>query len=116
MLNSIFINTHRINSAGLWKTTNIGDWPFIAYINWLQSDHPEIQRKDKHVLVDHDHLVKNMPLLKMKTKTPFYKTIIKLTALNLITVQTDEDGKFYLSLTDYCLNIRPFDEVNCDDV
>lgn len=104
---SININQAGIADAGLADHTDLSDWAILDYIHdW--SRHPQSLRMGDAVWVDYKHMLHEMPLLGLKTKSAITKRLVALEKLGLIACQQDHAGRKYVQLTAYFHDVMTF--------
>ncbi|MCU7836509.1 MAG: hypothetical protein KZQ83_14830 [gamma proteobacterium symbiont of Taylorina sp.] len=108
---TILINQQAVVNAGLHNETDLNDWAILEYIHgWLC--HPKATINDGYVWINYAFLLKEMPLLIVKSKSSLAGRIKKLTKLNLIDTWQDEDGRIFIKTLDLYYQSVQFSDDN----
>jgi hypothetical protein len=102
------INQAGIENAGLIKKTDVIDWCLLDYVyDWQQN--PKATYLEGRVWLSFKHLIKEMPLLGLNTKSAVSNRIKKLRILELLDVyQSTDDFRLYVRTTILYYDITGF--------
>lgn len=103
----VYINQAGVADAGLEKATDFIDWAIISYIHDWQTA-PRAARVADLVWINYRHLIDEMPLLGLNSKTSISSRMSKLKELGLIEVGYDKDKRLYARISDRCHEIILF--------
>jgi DNA-binding transcriptional regulator GbsR (MarR family) len=108
---SIHINQAGVVDAGLHTKTDCTDWALLDYIfGWQQN--PKAKTLDGKVWLNYAHIVSEMPLLGLRTKSSISNRIKKLRELDLIeTKQSPVDQRLYVKTSSAYFDITQFSAV-----
>ena len=99
------INLAGIHDAGLSDKTDVVDWVIIEYIaDWYTT--PKATKRDDKVWINYRHLIEELPLLGLKTKSSVSKRITKLASIGLLNIDRDHDGRMYASIGQAAIDAR----------
>lgn len=112
---SILINQAGIVKAGLHKYTDVVDWMIIDYLkDWFFAENKKtiLNSEDgkQYTWVNYQHLIENMPLIKICDKHAITNRFKKLRKLGLIKTITLRDNSLYFILTEKCIQTCFFQE------
>ncbi len=92
------INTAGVCSIGMENSTDANDWMIIDYIkDWFSN--PKATFCNGHVWINYKHILSELPLLPLRSKSAVSSRISKLESLGLITVTYDSNGRLFAKLT-----------------
>ena len=96
------VNQIGIANAGLADgDTDLVDWAIIDYIQtW--AGNPRSTRRGDLVWISYKHLIREMPLLGLRTKQSVSKRITNLAKIGLLRLEHDQDGRVFAGLTNKC--------------
>jgi hypothetical protein len=104
---SILINQAGIVDAGLNKSTDLTDWALLSYIaDWQM--YGKAQRLDDHVWLDYKHLMAEMPMLGLNSKSSVSNRVTKLSSLDLLSIKHDDYSRVFVKLTDLFVSVFAF--------
>ncbi|MDD3807374.1 MAG: hypothetical protein PHE86_04985 [Candidatus Marinimicrobia bacterium] len=107
----IYINQVGVTDNGLVDKTDMVDWAIIDYLyHWYFAENSKviIQKNVRYVWVNYNHLMKEMPMLRIKDKDAISARFKKLKKLGLIETWQAKDNTLYFSITSKCSNIIGF--------
>ena len=101
------LNLAGIHDAGLSDKTDVVDWVIIEYIaDWYTA--PGVTRRGDKVWINYRHLIAELPLLGLKTKSSVSRRITNLSELGLLNIVHDQDGRLYASIGQAAIDARCF--------
>ena len=107
------INLAGIDDAGLSGKTDLTDWVIIEYIaDWYTT--PKATKRADKVWINYKHLMAQVPILGIKSKSAVSARLHKLAELGLLVVEQDDDGRLFAGLSTACENVMSY--VGSDDV
>jgi hypothetical protein len=114
---SININQAGIVEHGLHTKTDLVDWAIIDYLmQWYFTERKktvyDAEKETQFVWINYNHLIQEMPLIKIRTKSHISERIKKLRDLGLIETYLTKDKSLYFNLTPYCLQVIGFKEIS----
>lgn len=113
---SININQAGIADAGFADgKTDLIDWAIIDYINTFATN-PAAVTQNGRVWINYRHLLDQMPLLGLRTKSALSGRISKLQDLGLLSVDYDADKRLFAKLTARCHDAINFRSSNSTGV
>jgi hypothetical protein len=101
---TILINQAQVFNADLHTKTDLIDWATLDYINAWQNN-SKASRLQDYVWINYKHLIKEMPLLGLNSKSAVSNRITKLRDLNLIESIQDDFGRLFIKTTQLFCNI-----------
>ena len=104
---SFLFNQLGIVESGLADTTDFNDWAILEYVASWQN-HSKALRDGSHVWLDYRHLLKEMPMLSVKTKSSLSNRIKKLKERGLLSTFLNEDRRCFVRVTDFYLSVVDF--------
>lgn len=108
---TLTINQVGVADAGLIDHTDIIDWHIIDYIHaWIA--HPRAHRLGEKVWINLSHLMREMPMLGIRSKSSLSRRLRKLADLSLLELERDQDQRLYCVLTEYCFDVIAFRPAN----
>ena len=104
---SATINLAGIDDAGLSDKTDLADWVILEYIaDWYTV--PKATKRADKVWINYRHLIAQIPIIGIKSKSAVSSRIHKLAALGLLIVEQDDDGRMFASLGQVAIDVRCF--------
>ena len=104
---SATINLAGIDDAGLSDKTDLADWVILEYIaDWYTV--PKATKRADKVWINYRHLIDQIPIIGIKSKSAVSARIHKLAALGLLIVEQDDDGRMFASLGQVAIDVRCF--------
>lgn len=101
------INLAGIDDAGLSGKTDLSDWVIIEYIaDWYTA--PKATKRADKVWINYKHLMAQVPILGIKSKSAVSARLHRLAALGLLIVEQDDDGRLFASLGQVAIDVRCF--------
>ena len=101
------INLAGIDDAGLSNKTDLADWVIIEYIaDWYSA--PKATKRADKVWINYKHLMAQVPILGIKSKSAVSARLHKLAELGLLVVEQDDDGRLFASLGQVAIDVRCF--------
>lgn len=101
------INLAGIDDAGLSSKTDLADWVIIEYIaDWYTA--PKATKRADKVWINYKHLMAQVPILGIKSKSAVSARLHRLAALGLLIVEQDDDGRLFASLGQAAIDVRCF--------
>lgn len=102
---TILINQSGIVDAGYSDKTDVSDWIIIEYIADWYTVPTATKRADK-VWINYRHLMSELPMLGIKSKSAISARIHKMAALGLLHVEQDDEGRMFASLGQAAIDIH----------
>lgn len=103
---TFLFNQAGIVDAGLADKTDFNDWAVLEYIAEWQV-HGSACMQGGHVWLDYRHLLDEMPMLSVRTKSGVSNRVSKLRGLGLLSSFLDDAGRLFVRVTDlYCRVVR----------
>ena len=113
---SVNINQAGVADAGFADgKTDLIDWAIIDYINTFATN-PAAVTQNGRVWINYRHLLDQMPLLGLRTKSALSGRISKLQDLGLLSVDYDADKRLFAKLTARCHDTINFRSSNSTGV
>ena len=104
---SFLINQVGIVEAGLADKTDFNDWAILEYIAAWQN-HSAAFRINNHVWLDYQHLLREMPMLSVRTKSGVSARIKRLKECKLLVSFLNEERRVFVRVTDFYLSVVDF--------
>ena len=104
---SSLINLAGIDDAGLSGCTDFNDWVILEYISSWQN-HSKAIRDGHYVWLDYKHLLSEIPMLSVRTKSGLSARVKKLKEHNLLSSFKSEEGRLFVRVTDFYLEVTDF--------
>jgi hypothetical protein len=101
------LNLAGIDDAGLSDKTDVVDWVLIEYVaDWYTA--PNVTRRGDKVWINYKHLISELPLLGLKTKSAVSRRFTNLAGLGLLNIERDDEGRLYAAIGQAALDARCF--------
>lgn len=100
---TITINQYAIFVNGLINKTDAIDWILIDYLKdfaLYKNAKKKAFNNQEYIWLNYAHLMLNLPIVKIRTKSAITKRLAKLKALGLIKTIQDHDNTLYFTFTD----------------
>ena len=108
------LNLAGIHDAGLSDKTDVVDWVIIEYIaDWYTA--PGVTRRDDKVWINYRHLIAELPLLGLKTKSAVSRRITNLSELGLLNIDHDDDGRVYAAISQSAKDTMSYSGTEAND-
>ena len=104
---TFLFNQAGIFDAGLADKTDFNDWAIMEYISEWQV-HGSAFKIDGFVWMDYKHLLEQMPMLSVRSKSGLSNRVKKLRELNLLDSFQNEEFKLFVKVTDFYSSIVYF--------
>ena len=101
------INLAGIHDAGLSDKTDLADWVIIEYIFEWYAVTTATRRGDK-VWINFRHMIEEIPILGIKSKSAISARLKKLAGLGLLNIDHDEEGRIFASIGRRAIETRCF--------
>ena len=101
------INLAGIHDAGLSDKTDLADWVIIEYIFEWYAVTTATRRGDK-VWINFRHMIAEIPILGIKSKSAISARLKKLASLGLLDIEHDEEGRIFASIGRRAMETRCF--------
>lgn len=105
---TITINQHAIFVNGLVNKTDIIDWAIVDYLKdfaLYKKARKIVHKNEEYIWLNYKHLLVNMPLLNINSKSAITKRINRLKNLGLIKTIQNKDNTLYYTFTDRLIDI-----------
>ena len=104
---SALINLAGIHDAGLSDKTDLSDWVIIDYIlEWGASE--KATKRGNKVWINYRHLIAQIPILGIKSKSAISARLKKLAGLGLLDIEHDEEGRIFASIGEIVLETKGY--------